>query len=96
MVAALLWGNGEQQLLLRLEPALIAISSMTWGRLLDVNFLFHSFLPVEYVDSNIVLIGLLRAVPDIWHTVIQVFAIVNRISIYTKEKSEHRELSLTP
>lgn len=65
------------------------------GRLLDVNFLFLSFLSMEYDDSNIALIGLLRAMPDMWHTVIQVFTVVNSISIYTK-KSEHRKLSLIP
>lgn len=32
--------------------------------LLYVNFLFLSFLPIKYDDSAIVLVGLLRAVPD--------------------------------
>lgn len=33
--------------------------------LLYVNFLFLSFLPMKYDDSAIVLVGLLRAVPDV-------------------------------
>lgn len=32
--------------------------------LLYVKFLFLSFLPMKYDDSAIVLVGLLRAVPD--------------------------------
>lgn len=96
MIAAPLCDCGEQRLPLRLEPTLITITSVIQGELLDVNFLFLSFLPVKYDDSSIILTGLLRAMPDIWHTVIQVFAVVSSISLYPKEKSEHRELSMIP
>lgn len=95
MVAALLCG-GEQWLLLRLEPALISNSLMTWSRLLYVNFLFLGFSSVKYDDSTIVLIGLLRAVPGLWHTVIREFDVVHSTSIYTKGKPEHRELIMIP
>lgn len=51
---------------------------------------------MKYDDSAIVLVGLLRAVPDMWHTVIQVFDVVHSTSIYTKGKPEHREPIMIP